>query len=518
MKRYLAFCVAAAAGLVSAMHLSGANRSPSKSKLGVPQLPDKMYNYADVDFPEHFWDPDRRFGAMIDADNTPADNPITDAGATLGRVLFYDKRLSANDSVSCGSCHQQKHGFSDPARFSKGLHGKPTRRHSMSLTNARFYARGRFFWDERAATLEEQVLMPIQDPVEMGMKLDDLEQKLTAVDFYAPLFEAAFGSPEVTRDRISKALAQFVRSLVSYQSKFDRAYTINPDGPPAFEKVFNKQELLGQRLFMGDSNQFGGSGQSSGSFQFGGSGFSGKKSFKFGRQGRSRGGPPVRSALCSRCHGTVGQISRKAHNNGLDLKTDKDQGAGDGRFKAPSLRNIAVRAPYMHDGRFRSLRDVIVHYSTGVQNHPKLDRALAAGFFYEIPDNVPFGQPERFLPNFGPGRLNLSKAEINALVAFLNTLTDHDFLTDPRFSDPFASADDRRLANRPKRSSRTDPPNPDRAKNRERIAQKALQSARQTVVPRIRNAKLQLLVRRFKETQAAQEAQTLLDQKADASP
>ena len=176
---------------------------------------------------------------------------MTNAGAALGRVLFYDKRLSANDTTSCSSCHQQKHGFSDPEKLSKGLHGKLTRRRSMGLTNARFYARGRFFWDERAATLEDQVLMPIQDEVEMGMKLDDLEVKLRGVEFYAPLFEAAFGTPEINRERISRALAQFVRSLVSYQSKYDQAFAVGGNGPPQFQLVFNQQELLGLQLFSG---------------------------------------------------------------------------------------------------------------------------------------------------------------------------------------------------------------------------------------------------------------------------
>ncbi len=479
VKRKLALCVIAAVCLAFSANIRGANDAATSP--GTPQLPETLYNYANVDFPAHFRIRQRRFGSVLDADNTPPDNPITDAGATLGRVLFYDKRLSANDTVSCGSCHQQQHGFSDPSRLSKGLHGKSTARRSMGLTNARFYRSGRFFWDERAATLEEQVLMPIQDKVEMGMSLDDLEPKLAAVDFYPPLFEAAFGTPEVNRDRISRALAQFVRSLVSYESKYDQAFSKGSSGRPAFEQVFNQQELLGLRLFSG------------------------------GLRGRS--------ARCDRCHGTVGQFSRSAQNNGLDLSTEKDAGAGRGRFKAPSLRNVAARAPYMHDGRFKSLRDVVEHYNSGVANHPDLDRALRARFFYEVPQGIPFG-PENFGQNFGPERLNLNNVELNAIVAFLETLTDRKFLNDPRFSDPFADPNDRRLAQRGKRArkrkTRSAEELAQKAENREKIAQRKLEFAKAAEKPSIRKAKLQMLVKRFEETKAAQQAKLLLGQQGEA--
>lgn len=294
---------------------------------GEPDLPDEPYNYADPDLPRHFASGNRRGGRIVD--NTPDDNLITDHGATLGRVLFYDTRLSGNDTVACGSCHLQEHGFSDPDRLSTGLNGELTARHSMALANARYYSRGRFFWDDRAATLEDQVLMPIQDTVEMGMSLDTLEAKLAAVDFYPPLFENAFGSAEITSDRISQTLAQFVRSLVSYQSKYDEALSTPSDGDRrgfgGFNEVFTEQELVGPRLFGGA-----------------------------GRRGRGGG----RGGSCARCHNEALQFS-SPRNNGLDAVTDADNGTGRGRFKAPSLRNIAVRAPYMHDGRFATLREVV---------------------------------------------------------------------------------------------------------------------------------------------------------------
>jgi cytochrome c peroxidase len=335
----------------------------------TPQLPANLLNYESVTLPRHYTNP-----VVLNTDNTPANNPITDAGATLGRVLFYDVKLSANDSTACASCHQQANGFSDSAELSNGFNGGLTGRHSMGLSNARFYQNGRFFWDERAATLEAQVLMPIQDSVEMGMTLADLETKLATTSYYPELFEAAFGTPDVTSERISLALAQFVRSIVSYNSKFDAGLAANP----RFSNL-TQQERQGQQLF--NSNR----------------------------------------ARCSQCHETDAFIADRPHNIGLDPNNNADAGAGDGRFKVASLRNIALTAPYMHDGRFDTLQQVINHYSHGIQNNPGLDPILRNNN----------GQPIR--PNFNP-------QETQALVAFLNTLTDQSLMTDERFSDPFPLA------------------------------------------------------------------------------
>ena len=192
---------------------------PTDSVLDLPATP---YDYTTLNLPVHLTTnfllgPGQN--AAADNDNTPADNPTTDAGATLGRVLFYDQKLSANGTISCASCHQQDKGFSDDVALSLGFEGGETRRHSMSLINARWYGRGRFFWDERAATLEEQVLMPFQDPVEMGMTLEQVVSAVQSQDYYDTLFEEAFGSTEVNADRIARPLAQFVRGLDSTQSK-----------------------------------------------------------------------------------------------------------------------------------------------------------------------------------------------------------------------------------------------------------------------------------------------------------
>src|SRR5262245_33771703 len=156
-------------------------------------LPEAPYPYAQVVLPVHFQTPPIRA-----LDNTPPDNPITNDGATLGRVLFYDRALSANRTIACASCHDQARGFTDPARFSEGFSGGHTTRNSMPIMEARFYRSGRFFWDQRAATLEAQVLMPIQNEIEMGLTLDELVARVAAEPYYPYLFEHAFGDAAVT--------------------------------------------------------------------------------------------------------------------------------------------------------------------------------------------------------------------------------------------------------------------------------------------------------------------------------
>jgi cytochrome c peroxidase len=341
--------------------------------LPTPTLPATPYGYSDASapLPEHFL---TAVGgeSVVAHDNTPTENPITDAGAALGRVLFYDPRLSANDGLSCAGCHNEALGFSDTPARSAGFAGALTRRHSPGLANARFYGRGRFFWDERAPTLEAQALMPIQDAGEMGLSLDDLSAKLAATPYYPPLFAAAFGTPEVTSDRVSRAVAQFVRSLVSGASRYDQG--VAAGGAPGFGGVLTAQEVEGEALF--------------------------------------------RSTGCAACHATVAQVSDSIHNIGLDA-VSPDTGAGHGAFKAPSLRNVAVRPRFMHDGRFTSLEQVIDFFDAGVQPNPDLDPRLKTA-------------------DGSPKRLNLTANQKAALTAFLRTLTDSTFLTSPRFANPFA--------------------------------------------------------------------------------
>ena len=340
--------------------------SNASQALALPSIPD---NYALPSLPAHFLTPQ-----ILAQDNTPAGNPVTDRGATLGRVLFYDKRLSANNTTSCASCHQQEHGFSDPRQFSIGFLGGETGRNSMGLTNAKYYERGHFFWDERSKTLEEQVLEPIQNEVEMGLTLAELVAKVSAERYYAELFTSAFGDAVVNSERIALALAQFIRSIISTESKFDLGRSSNFSN-------FSPEENQGRRIFNG--------------------------------QGR-----------CDNCHGTDNFVPDNVFNNGLENPyTDPGIGAITrrqqdlGKFKVPSLRNIALTGPYMHDGRFTTLEQVVEFYDSQVVNHPNLAPQLRN--------------------NNRPIRLNLSEAEKRALVAFLHTLTDPNLATDPKYSDPF---------------------------------------------------------------------------------
>lgn len=275
----------------------------------------------------------------------------------------------------------------------------------MSLFNLRYTnlkgSRAGFFWDERAATLERQVLMPIQDKVEMGMRLSDLEVKLEGLPYYAGLFNSAFGTPEVTSDRIAKAVAQFMRAMVSFDSKFDRAANATGGDYSSDFKDFTTEENLGKSLFI---DGVGG----------------------------------VAEIGCAHCHVPPTFGMPKSFNNGLDAHyTDRGLGArdvpsndpftpsNDGKFKSSSLRNIALTAPFMHDGRFTTLSQVVDHYSSGVQLHPNLGLAFS--------DELPVGEKE-------PSGFRLTDAQKSALVAFLRTLTDEKFISDARFSDPFVRA------------------------------------------------------------------------------
>ncbi|KAF0179775.1 MAG: cytochrome c peroxidase [Limisphaerales bacterium] len=344
-------------------------------------LPATPFKYASPALPPGFSQQ-----PILGQDTMPATNVTTDAGATLGRVLFYDKRLSTNQTVACASCHVQANGFSDPRRFSVGFNGGLTGRNSMGLSNARWYQRQKFFWDERAATLEDQTLRPIQDALEMGMTLPALTNRLAAEPFYTNLFTQTFGTPEVTSERVSQALAQFVRSIVSVQSKYDAALAAGNN----FASL-TTQENLGRQIFFGQ-----------GTFAH---------------------------VTCARCHGTDNFVPGAAiNNNGLENPyVDKGLGAltglpqDEGLFKVPSLRNIELTAPYMHDGRFATLEQVVNFYNQEVVQHPNLSPPLqgtggASGT---------------------PLRLGLTPQQQAALVAFMKTLTDTNLATDPKLSDPF---------------------------------------------------------------------------------
>ena len=364
--------------LVLVLVLSAATLSPPRpTASSILVLPVTPYRYANVELPAHVTQPGRNH------DNTPPDNPLSDDGATLGRVLFYDTRLSANNTTSCASCHVQAHAFADPKPFSKGFHGAQTDRRAMPLVNLRYYQRSRFFWDERAGNLEEMVLLPIQSRIEMGQDLKQVVDTLTRDPIYPVLFGRAFGDRQITEQRIGKALAQFVRSIVSYQSRYDEGRARAQSAQDDFG-TFTLQENRGKALFMRN---------------------------------------------CSTCHMRDGNehfFGQIPANNGLrGNDPTADGGVGDvtlrvadlGSFKSPSLRNAEVTAPYGHDGRFATLDALIDHYS---------DNAI-------------------FDPNLGyviPRPLKFTASEKAALVAFLKTLTDRTCLADARFSNPFVDRKD----------------------------------------------------------------------------
>jgi len=365
---------------VSDAELQSLDNKVNYAGKGIPSLPNTPYNYANIALPNYLSGPN--LGGQL---NAPPSNPISDNGATLGRVLFYDGRLSKKSINSCASCHQQAFSFSDPAQFSTGFSGGLTTRNSMSLLNAGFYPNGHFFWDERAISAEAQASGPITNPVEMGMTMSALVTKLEAAGYYQPLFQKAFGTEVIDSARIVRAIAQFIRSMVSYRTQYDEgraAFPPNQNPGQVNFANFTASENRGKQLFFGNAG-------------------------------------------CAQCHGTETFTSPGARNNGLDLVyTDNGVGAvtgnpqQNGLFKSPSLRGIELSAPYMHDGRFATLEQVVEHYSTGVKNHPNLS-------------------PQLRTPNGTPRNLNLSSTQKADLVAFLKTLTDTGIATDLKYSNPF---------------------------------------------------------------------------------
>ena len=366
-------------------------------------LPAQLANYK-TEYPAHFLQEITQITTVTDASGNMkidtvqgnAQNPkITNAGATLGRVLFYDRALSINNSVACASCHLQANAFSDNVAHSKGFAGSITPRNSMAIVNVGI--NNNLFWDSRAQSVPELVSQPILNHIEMGMEnTEDLINKLKKIAYYAPLFEAAFGTGPITSEKIADGMSQFLTSIKSTNSKFDQGVASN------FAN-FSNLELTGKNIFMSDRAQcvqchagvnFSAPDNNPMIFN-GGSGPIIDPGFPGG--GGGYGSPEVR--------GTA--------NIGLDL-IYADQGKANGKFKIPSLRNIALTAPYMHDGRFTTLAQVINHYSQDIKPHTSLD--------------------DKFV---GKNGLNFTDAEKKALVAFLNTLTDHSMVGDAKFSSPF---------------------------------------------------------------------------------
>lgn len=311
------------------------------------------------------------------------DNPLTQQTVQLGRMLFYDTRLSADNTISCSSCHQQANAFSDTAQFSTGILGFKGGRQAMAVFNMA-YNTNDFFWDGRAELLREQSLMPIQDSLEMHESLPNVVAKLEASLHYQNQFIRAFGTPEINSEKISLALEQFMHSIVSHNSKYDRF--------SAGFTTLTPSEQRGRRLYFQEYNPFF---------------------------------PDSSGADCAHCHGGLNFENDRYINNGLDNTANQtDLGRelvtsnplNRAQFKVPSLRNIELTPPFMHDGRFTNLEEVVEHYNSGIQASSSLDVTLE---------------------NTRATGLMLSNQDKTDLVAFLKTLTDPDLVSDLRYSSPF---------------------------------------------------------------------------------
>jgi cytochrome c peroxidase len=331
--------------------------------------------------------------------NNAQGNIISDKGATLGRVLFYDKKLSSNNTISCSNCHIQANAFGDVAVASQGVNGT-TGRHSMRLINVRFANEAKFFWDERAINLEAQTSMPIKDHGEMGFSgqngdqsFSDLIVKLNAVGYYRELFKFAYGTEEITETKIQTALSQFIRSIQSFDSKYDVGRALAPNDGAQFAN-FTAQENQGKSLFLTPPT-FNASGV------------------------RTSGG-----LGCAGCHRAPEfDIDPNTRNNGI-IGNINGIGIDVTNTRAPSLRDLVkldgtTNGPMMHTGVITTLQQAIGHYGTIniAPGNNNLDQRLRPG---------------------GVGQqLNLTNTEVDAVIAFLRTLSGSDVYTNPKWSNPF---------------------------------------------------------------------------------
>jgi cytochrome c peroxidase len=348
---------------------------------------DALPNYANQDIPNY-----------ITKDNTPASNPITNDGAVLGRVLFYDTNLSVDNTVACASCHIQSEAFGDSNRASIGINGS-TSRHSMRLVNNRFANGNAFFWDKRAATLEAQTTQPIRDHIEMGfsgengdMSFEDLITKLENIPYYPVLFSRSFGTETISEHRVQQALAQFVRSIQSFDSKYDQGRSLVGNNNQPFPN-FSTLENTGKNLY----NQ-----------------------------------PPIFNTNGMRINGGVGcagchqapefDVDPNTLNNGV-IGTIDALGTDLTNTRAPSLRDLVkqngdTNGGFMHNGAFEQLIDVLNHYNI-------------------IDDTGNNNLDPRLRPGGNPQHLNMTVNEKNALIAFMETLSGADVYTNPKWSTPF---------------------------------------------------------------------------------
>ncbi len=312
------------------------------------------------------------------------DNKLTKTGVALGRRLFYDKLLSLDQSLNCASCHQQQFAFSDTSRFSIGVEGMPGGRQSMAVVNMA-WNNNEFFWDGRAHLLRDQVVKPIQDPLELNLAMATLLERLQNHPEYPNFFMAAFGSSTITEELLGLALEQFCNSIVSGDSKYDQFL--------AGTASLTESEERGRTLFFAEFNP---------------------------------GFPDISGADCAHCHAGKNFENDQYMNNALDADSDMEDlgralvtenSSDNGKFKVPTLRNVALTAPYMHDGRFQTLEEVVQHYNSDMVMSSTIDPAL----IYPLNN----------------GGLQLSDQDVQDIIAFLNTLSDETLVTNPEYASPF---------------------------------------------------------------------------------
>ncbi|GBL35443.1 cytochrome c551 peroxidase [Filimonas sp.] len=391
MKKILVFSVIASAILIAGCRK---NTSLSESAFNeTPTLPSIPFDY------------NARFQHL-----SPFGEVLNNEVAALGRVLFYERKLSANGTVSCGSCHMQSNAFADNKKSSSGLALGKTPRNSPTLCN--ISRQNRYFLDGRDDTLEQMVLKPIGNHLEMGISdIASIVNRVESISYYKPLFEKAFGDDKITLPRIATSLKTFLNSIVSYQSKQD----LDPAVP--IQQLYTFDERVGRQLFM-------------------------------------------MSLPCASCHtgdnltlgwsgSTFANIGLEEHytDKGATFMNSPQNGDLEGFFKVPTLRNIALTAPYMHDGRFKTLDDVITFYTQNIQPHPLLNSNLqtgggwGGGFGFGISDPEVAELAKVTSNNDGkfgtPLRFELNSYQRKCLIAFLHTFTDTKMITEPMYSDPF---------------------------------------------------------------------------------
>ncbi len=304
----------------------------------------------------------------------PVDNPLTEEGIALGKKLFYDPILSGDGSQACAACHNQANAFAENRRFSIGIDRKEGTRNAMPLFNLAYNYKEKFFWDGRAFDIENQAEGPVENPIEMHNTWDKAVESLSKSDVYPDLFRKAFGTDKITKELTVKAIAQFERTMISANSKFDRFLLGKED--------LTFDERIGYQIFLSEDK-----------------------------------------GDCFHCHGSIDNplwTDNSFHNNGMDsvftdigLEEVTGNPADRGRFKTPSLRNLKFSAPYMHDGRFATLDEVIEHYSEGLVFSPSIDPLMKSAY---------------------KGGVHLSETEKRQLKAFLLSLSDDSFITNAEYS------------------------------------------------------------------------------------